>query len=185
MTDNRPNPPTNDPSIPGPTFVRYGVSAFLALAACSAYISRNCIAVVNTTMQKDLGINDEEMGWVLGAFSAGYFVCQIPGGWLGNKIGTRGAFSLISTLWSLCILWTSTVVSYVPLVASRVSYGLAQAGMVPISAQIINDWFSVRSRGSYSAVIGAAMSIGAVISMGLTGFSVSVVNRMYNAETGE
>ena len=84
-----------------PSFVRFGVLIFLAMAASSAYLTRHCIAVANTQIQEDLQFSPDQMGWILAAFSAGYFFCQIPGGWLGNRIGNRAAFALISTLWSL------------------------------------------------------------------------------------
>ena len=122
---------------------------------------------------------------MLGAFAAGYFWFQIPGGWLGNRIGTRAAFPLIHSLWSVCTLWSSLAGSWLMLAASRVGYGLAQAGMVPLAAKVINDWFHVSRRGICSATFAASMSVGGVISMGLTAmlmdhFHWRIVFRMYS-----
>jgi len=161
----------NSQSTPAP-LLQVGVLVLLALAAMSAYLTRHCIAVANTTIQGELDIDDEQMGWVLGAFAAGYFWFQIPGGWLGNRIGTRAAFPLIHTLWSLCTVWSSLAGSWLALGASRVAYGCAQAGMVPLTAKVINDWFHVSRRGICSATFAAAMSVGGVISMGLTGLLI-------------
>lgn len=147
---------------------RPGVMILVGLAAGSAYLTRHCIAALNTTIQADLEISPESMGWVLGAFSAGYFLCQIPGGWLGNRIGSRTAFSAISTAWSVFTMWTAVAGGLAGLFLSRVFFGAAQAGLVPISAKVINDWFSVRWRGRCSAVVGAAMSAGGVLTMWLT-----------------
>ena len=168
MEQDRPPAVPSTPPGGRPSRVRYGVIALLGLAAGSAYLTRHAIAVANTTIQDELGIDDRRMGWVLGAFALGYFFCQIPGGLLGNRIGNRAALALISSLWSLLTVWTSTVTAYVPLAASRVVFGMAQAGLVPISARIINDWFPVARRGVCSSVIGASMSIGGVVAMGLT-----------------
>ena len=144
------------------------VIGLLGLAAGSAYLTRHCIAVANTTILKELKLTEEQMGWVLGVFSAGYFACQIPGGWLGNRIGTRKTYSLISVLWSVFTVWSSLCFSWLTLLASRVAFGSAQAGMVPISAKIVSDWFHENRRGVCSAVIAASMSIGGVIAMRLT-----------------
>lgn len=144
------------------------VIGLLGLAAGSAYLTRHCIAVANTTILKELKLTEEQMGWVLGVFSAGYFAFQIPGGWLGNRIGTRKAYSLISVLWSLFTVWSSLCFSWLTLLASRIAFGSAQAGMVPISAKIVSDWFHENRRGVCSAVIAASMSIGGVIAMRLT-----------------
>ena len=145
-----------------------GVIGLLGLAAGSAYLTRHCIAVANTTIMEELHLSEEQMGWVLGVFSGGYFLFQIPGGWLGNRIGTRKAYSAISLLWSIFTVWSSLAFSYFGLLASRIAFGSAQAGMVPISANIVSDWFHENRRGVCSAVIAASMSIGGVVAMKLT-----------------
>ena len=90
-----------------PTGVRHGVLGLLALAAASAYLTRHCIAVANTTIQKELQFTTEQMGWILSAFMVGYLAFQVPGGWLGTRLGPRRAFALISLLWSLFNLWSA------------------------------------------------------------------------------
>lgn len=144
------------------------VITLLGLAAGSAYLTRHCIAVANTTILTELELSEWQMGWVLGVFSGGYFIFQIPGGWLGNRIGTRKAYSFISLLWSLFTVWSSLAYSWIGLLASRAAFGAAQAGMVPISASVIADWFHENRRGICSAVIAASMSIGGVVAMKLT-----------------
>lgn len=145
-----------------------GVIILLGLAASSAYLTRQCIAVANTTIQDDLDLTVQQMGWVLGVFSGGYFVFQIPGGWLGNRFGTRKTFSAISLLWSFFTIWTSLATSWLGLLVSRAAFGGAQAGMVPITAKVISDWFHENRRGVCSAVVAASMSIGGVVAMKLT-----------------
>jgi sugar phosphate permease len=148
--------------------LRVGVLVALSLAAGSAYLTRHCIAVANTTIQAELGLSVQQMGWILGSFSLGYFIFQVPGGWLGNRIGTRVAFPLISILWSLMTFASSLAGSWLVLGATRAAYGAAQAGMVPLSAQIIRDWFRENQRGLCSAIMSASMSAGGVVAMGLT-----------------
>ncbi len=142
--------------------------ALVGLAAGSAYLTRHCIAVANVKIQAELKIDDTQMGVVLGAFAAGYFLFQIPSGWLANRIGSRAAFTFISFCWSLCTVWTSAAGSVTTLLASRAVFGGFQAGLVPISAKVINDWFDANWRGVCSAVVAASMSAGGVVAMGLT-----------------
>ncbi len=153
---------------PKPTIVRHGVLGLLALAAASAYLTRHCISVANTTIEQELQFSPEKMGWILSAFFVGYMAFQVPGGWLGTRLGPRSALSLISLLWSLFNLWSSRVASYVPMLISRVAFGAAQAGLVPIATLVINDWFPERRRGFSSATVETSMSIGGIVTMGLT-----------------
>lgn len=150
------------------TNIRFAVLALVAFASASAYLTRYCISVANTTIQDELGLSTEQMGWIFGLFAMGYFLGQVPGGYLGDRIGTRGAFASISVAWSLITVWTAATFSFLPLLLSRFVFGLSQAGLVPISASVINAWFPIRLRGTASAIIAASMSVGGVVTMALT-----------------
>ena len=142
----------------------------LALAASSAYLTRHCLAVANTTMQEELHFNNEQFGYLYGAFSLGYLLFQIPGGWLGQKFGTRITMPGLSVIWSLCTVVTAAVTSLGAMLASRFIFGLAQAGLVPNSAKVVKDWFPVAIRGKASSVCAMAMSLGGIITISLTSY---------------
>jgi MFS family permease len=151
-----------------PTNVRLLVLAMLAAAAGSAYLTRICIAVATTTIQADLGLTELQMGWILGAFGWGYLIAQIPSGWLGDRLGGRLVFSASSLLWSLMTVWTSAAGGYAGMLLSRFGFGMAQAGLAPLSARIIRDWIPETRRGSAGALIAAFMSVGGVFAMSVT-----------------
>ena len=152
-----------------PLGLRIVVLVLVALASSSAYLTRHCLAVASTTIQAELNLNSEDMGWVFSVFALGYLVFQIPGGVIGLRIGTRNALPLFSVLWSAMTVWTSFVFSLVPLLVSRFAFGLSQAGLVPNTAQVIKDWFPSRLHGSVSAMIGVAMSVGGMATFWITG----------------
>ena len=151
-----------------PRSLRITVLLLVAFASSSAYLTRHFLTVVNTTIQEELKINSQDMGYVFGAFSLSYAIFQIPSGVVGLKIGTRQSLPLFSTLWSVITVWTSLVTSFIPLLISRLAFGIAQAGLVPNTAQVIKDWFPSRLHGSVSAMIGVAMSLGGVATIRLT-----------------
>ncbi len=160
--------PTSNPTDARPTRIRYVVLPLLAFAAASAYLTRHCLGVANTTMQEELGFNNEQFGYLYGAFSAGYLICQVPGGWLGQKFGTRTVMPVLSVVWSLCTIITAAVSSLGAMIVSRFVFGLAQAGLVPNGAKAVKDWFPVTFRGKASSIITMSMSIGSVITIWLT-----------------
>lgn len=168
--------PANRPSEPpseNATRVRWIVLAIVAFAAASAYLTRYCISAANTTIQAELKIDDAQMGWVMSAFSLGYLFFQVPGGWLGNRFGTRFAFAFISAVWSLCNVWSGLAGSLPSLWASRFGLGVFQAGLTPISAKILSDWIPLQNRGISSAAIAACMSLGGAFALWLTGWLLS------------
>lgn len=168
-----------------PTRVRYGVLALIASAAASLYLTRHCLAVTNEEIQHDLGFGSTEMGAVMGLFSLGYLLFQVPGGWLGNKIGTRSGLATLSIVWSILTLATASAHSLVPLKVARFLFGAAQAGFVPITAKILKDWFPEEKLGIASAFVGVSMSIGGALAMDVTGrltgaFDWRVIFEMYS-----
>ena len=157
-----------------PTNTRWLVLGLIAFASSCAYLTRHCVAAANTTIQKSVGLDDQQMGWIMSIFSLGYFFCQIPGGWLGNRLGTRLAFAFISAVWSLCNVVSAISFSFFPMFASRFLLGCFQAGLVPISAKVIKDWIPVGNRGVSSAAVGASMSLGGAATMWLTGWLLKI-----------
>src|SRR3974390_2824372 len=94
---------TLNPRDPGlrPTRARHVVLALTVGAYMITYMDRVNIAVAAPAIQKDLGLSMITLGLIFSAFRWGYALFQIPGGWLGDRIGPRRALSLIVTWWSL------------------------------------------------------------------------------------
>ena len=149
-------------------WARLGVLGILGVTVAIAYLTRHCMAVANTTMQSELQFNNEQFGYLYSAFSMGYLICQVPGGWLGQRLGTRSSLALLCCIWSMMTLATGLVTSLTALIVARLGFGFAQAGLIPNQAQVIHDWFAETSRGSASAVIVTAMSVGGFGALWLT-----------------
>src|SRR5213593_4349611 len=84
-----------------PTRTRFVVLAWLCAAAALAYISRNAIAVAESTVRGDLGLTKEQSGWLMSAFFISYAAFQIPGAWVGQRLGARRALPAFAVAWSL------------------------------------------------------------------------------------
>ena len=78
---------------------------FLILAAFALmvllYVDRACISVAKGDVARDLDLSNTQMGWVFGAFSLGYAVCQTPAGMLADRLGPRRVLAVIVAFWSV------------------------------------------------------------------------------------
>ena len=86
------------------------------------------------------------MGWVLTAFLIGYGLMQVPMGRVGDVRGIRFALPAIVLLWSLMTGLTPLAQSFAILFAVRCAFGMAQAGVFPLSVPGIRRWFPLESR---------------------------------------
>lgn len=150
------------------SWTRWIILLGLALASTNAYLSRVCLAAANTTIQRELHLSTETMGQIASYFYLGYLWFQIPSGWVSTRWGTRLILPLFSVWWSVSAAWTGLAAGSVGLSLSRITSGVAQAGLVPASAQGISYWFPHRERGVASSAVATCMTAGGVIATFLT-----------------
>src|ERR1051325_8713812 len=91
----------------GPTGTRFVVLAWLCAAAALAYVSRNAIAVAESTVRGDLGLTKPQSGWLMSAFFFSYAVCSIPAAQFGQRVGSRRALTFFATVWSVATAATA------------------------------------------------------------------------------
>jgi MFS family permease len=149
--------------------VRYAVLAALAAAAVLSYLLRVSLATANTTVQRDLRLDDPAMGHLLSAFYLGYFWLQLPAGWLGHRVGARRSLTVMAVCWAGAMAVTAAAHSFGVLYASRVAQGMAQGGLFAVTIMALRDWFPTTRRGTASAVITSCMGVGAMLASGMTG----------------
>ena len=102
-----PEPPASDPAEP-PTTVRWRLLALLFAISVVTYVDRVNISVTARQMMPALGLTDQQMGYVFSAFVMGYALCQIPGGWMGDRWGVRRVLAGAILWWSAWTALTAT-----------------------------------------------------------------------------
>lgn len=152
-----------------PSRVRYWVLALLCLATTTAYVDRGCISVMEKLIRVDLDIDKETMGTVLGAFFIVYALFQVPAGWLGHVWGTRRALAFYSILWSAATGFSALATGFVGLFVARIWMGMAEAGVIPCSADALSKWFPSTRRGRASGILASFQGVGAAFGSLLTG----------------
>jgi len=68
---------------------RYFVVVFAVALAVIQYIDRVCISQAAPLITSEFHFSTVQMGYVFAAFTWAYALFEIPGGWLGDKLGPR------------------------------------------------------------------------------------------------
>src|SRR5215475_5387826 len=105
---------------------RFTVIVLLFLSVVVLYMDRVNISVVAPVLMKELGWDPAVMGMVLSAFFVGYFITQIPGGWLSDRWGAKGLLGGAVSWWSLITMLTPFANTTGTMLAVRVSLGLGE-----------------------------------------------------------
>src|SRR6185436_4434478 len=152
-----------------PTRTRFLVLAWLCAAAALAYVSRNAIAVAESTVRGDLGLTKQQSGWLMSAFFFSYALCSIPAAQFGQRTGSRRALPFFATVWSIATAATALVGGLVGFIAARIVQGVAQAGLFPTTTMTIARWFPMTGRAFATGALGSFMSLGGALCAWLTG----------------
>jgi sugar phosphate permease len=153
-----------------PTRVRYAVLASLCAVSLITYVDRVGFATGAPYLKRDLGLNDEQMGYLLSTFFWAYGGFQILGGWLGDRLGSRHLLTILVLGWSLTTGALALVV-YVPgfqaqlafLIALRFLFGVFQAGGFPVLSRINADWMPTTTRGMSQGLIWMSSRVGGAL----------------------
>ena len=124
------------------------------------YMDRVVIASAMPSIQKEMGISLAAAGGILSAFRWGYSLFQIPGAWLGDKIGPRRALPLIVTWWSLFTSFTALTVSGTQMLVCRFLFGMGEAGAFPIATRSLSRWMLPSERGYAQGITHAGSRLG-------------------------
>lgn len=146
-----------------PTRVRHIVLWLTVAAYMITYMDRVVISSALPSIQKELGLSTQELGWVTGAFRLGYSLFQIPGGWFGDLIGPRKALALIVIWWSAFTSITALAWSFTSLIVFRFLFGVGEAGAFPIATRSLSRWILPSERGYAQGVTHAGSRLGAAL----------------------
>ena len=82
------------------TRVRYRIVLILFLLTTVNYADRATLSIVGTDVSRELGLDPVAMGYAFSAFAWAYVICQIPGGWLLDRYGSKRIYGWSIALWS-------------------------------------------------------------------------------------
>ncbi len=142
-----------------PTRARYVVTAFTVTLAVITYIDRVGIGVAAPTIRKELGLSTIELGWALSAFGWAYAVFEIPGGWLGDRIGPRRVLMRIVLWWSFFTAATGWAWNGWSLAITRGLFGAGEAGAFPNMTRVFTTWLPVKERERAQAILWLATRV--------------------------
>src|SRR5687768_10557267 len=143
--------------------VRYQVLSLLVLLSIITYLDRVCMNVVAKYVKADLGLNNQQLAYILAAFSLAYALFEIPTGALGDRIGARRVLTRVVLWWSMFTMFTGSAFSFIFLLIARFLFGAGEAGAYPNASIAIAHWFPRAELGRAQSAIWAAGRIGGAL----------------------
>ena len=143
--------------------VRHKVLTLLFFLSIIVYLDRVCISVTGKRIKEDLGLSNEQFGWVLGAFALSYALFEVPTGIMGDRLGPRKILTRVVLWWSFFTALTGAANGLISLVIIRFLFGAGEAGAYPNSSIVVSKWFPRNETGRAQSFIWAAGRIGGAL----------------------
>ena len=110
---------------------RWVICALLFFATTINYIDRQAIGILAPLLQKEIGWNEIEYGYIVTAFQAAYALGLLVAGRLIDRYGTKIGYSVAIVLWSLAAMAHAVTRSAAGFGAARFALGLGESANFP------------------------------------------------------
>ena len=116
------------------------------------------------------------MGFIMMMFSLAYAIFEVPGGWLGDRIGPRKVITRIVIWWSAFTMATGLATGFWSLTIVRFLFGVGEAGAFPNLTKAFSNWFVGEDRTRAQAIMWLAARWGGALTPLLVVFVLDFVN---------
>lgn len=131
-----------------PTRRRYITLLMIFITVVICYVDRANLAVASAHIQEEFGITKAEMGYIFSAFAWLYTLCQIPGGWFLDRVGSRLTYFIAILGWSVATLFQGFATGLLSLISLRAVTGVFEAPAFPTNNRLVTSWFPEQERAS-------------------------------------
>src|SRR5688572_33355519 len=85
-------------------YLRWRICALLLFATTINYVDRQVLGVLAPDLQRIIGWNEIQYGYIVTAFQAAYAIGLISAGAVIDRLGTRVGYALAVLIWSLAAM---------------------------------------------------------------------------------
>ena len=152
-----------------PSTIRWRVLGLLVLASFISYVLRYNVSTAGPAMMADLRLTEQQLGYILAAFTAGYTIFQFPGGLFSDRYGPRRTLTIVMVLWGVLTILTSavpgaavtgTTTTVIALIAVRFLVGAAHAPIYPVTGGTVERWFPIGSWALPNGLSSTGLTLG-------------------------
>jgi D-galactonate transporter len=131
------------------------------------YLDRTNLSAAAPQIMKEFNLNPAEMGFIMSAFFWIYLLCQIPAGWVADRIGQRITYAVAVTWWSAATVLTIAGTNLATFMGIRGLLGVGESAAFPCNSGVTAKWFPDNERARASAIFDSGTKVGTALAMPL------------------
>lgn len=157
-------PPAGAPSVAAKVgHYRWTICALLFFATTMNYVDRQILGLLAPTLEKSIGWNQIQYGYIVTAFQAAYAVGLLLMGRVMDWIGARAGYALSIGIWSVSAAAHALARTPLGFGVARLALGIGEAGNFPAAIKTVAEWFPKRERALATGIFNSGTNLGATI----------------------
>jgi MFS family permease len=149
---------------------------FLFICYMVANLDRINVGFASLTMNKALGINAQQYGFLAGIFFFGYLLFEIPSNIILHKVGARRWIARILISWGIVAACTGFAQTAMHVYIVRFLLGIAEAGFFPGIILYLTFWFRQHERAQVIALLMTGLPACNILGAPISGFILDHVH---------
>lgn len=138
----------------------------LVLVYIINFIDRQILSILAVDIKKDLGLTDQDLGFLAGAaFAVFYALFGIPLGRLADNWNRKRLLATGLALWSMMTALSGLASNKYALSLARAGVGVGEATASPTAYSLISDYFPKHQRATALAIYSSGLYIGGGVSL--------------------
>jgi ACS family hexuronate transporter-like MFS transporter len=155
-------------SVPGVAIEKIGryrwtICALLFFGTTMNYVDRQVLGLLAPVLEKNIGWNEVQYGYIVTAFQGAYAVGLLVMGRLIDRIGTRAGYALSIAMWSVSAMAHAVARTPLQFGGVRFALGFSEAGNFPAALKTVAEWFPRRERALATGIFNSGANVGAAL----------------------
>lgn len=143
-------------------YYRWTICALLFFATTINYIDRQILGILAPDLQRIIGWNAIEYGYIVTAFQAAYGFGLLVFGWFVDRFGTKTGYAVSIVGWSIAAIAHALARTPFGFGLARGGLGLSESGNFPAAIKAVAEWFPKKERALATGIFNSGANIGAV-----------------------
>ena len=148
-------------------WTKWGLCSLLFLATILNYLNRQTLSILAPTLQHQMHMGNEALGWLFAAFYYTYTLFQFAVGPVLDRFNVRWCFAIAVFAWSLVSGLTGLATGFAGLLVFRLLLGVMESANWPASLRIVARVFPPKERTLATGFFTSGTSVAALIAPGM------------------
>jgi ACS family hexuronate transporter-like MFS transporter len=143
--------------------IRWRILALIFFATTVNYLDRILLGFLIPVIRLEIPINDQQYGYITGAFQLAYTIGFLAAGKFVDAIGSRIGYAVSLVWWSIAAAAHALAGGAISLGLCRALLGLGESGNFPAAIKAVAEWFPKKDRAFATGIFNAGTNVASMI----------------------